>query len=291
MKIPVSPAVQAARQVRFESADQYRVPYSRELEGKSFELVFDDGYELLVSFPMRDRIQFQGSDSDRVYFEEAHVLKADDEAYFLMTEIKGSEPRTGFMLLLDTKERLVTGNFVQQGTRPDFKNLVTRKVRFGAMKAGDAPLPEKRHEFTHDLEGKAIEWQYKPNFSVIHVYLADNKYTVAFSKEQRERMKKEAAEKEKENPKKKEPQRKIPDPYWDSCVYVKFRENLYMFSFIEENLGSGTEGLMIINTDRVHDVGCFWGADPHGNREGYMFCAYGTWVREHLPEQDILDRL
>ena len=281
MNTHVSEAVLKAREVKYGS-DQYRIPYSRELEGKAFEFVFDDGYVLYAEFPLRDTIRFHSSEDSHVFTEEAHVMKADEGAYLVMTEIKNSEPRTGFMLIIDETARLVTGNFVQQGTRADFKNLVTRTLRFGAIKDGEKPLPEARHCFTKDLDGKKIEWTYRPDFAIIHVYLGEDKYTTAFPAFMREVFEKSTEPK---------PDRVIPDPYWESCIHVKFRENLYMFSFIEENLGSGTEGLMVMNTDRMTDVGCFWGADPFGEREGYMFGAYGRWVNEHIPEDDLLSRI
>jgi len=286
----VSNAVLEARKAVFTGASQYRVPYCRELENKSFEFIFDDGYVMDVSFPLRDKMQFKSNKDGKVYLEEAHCLKIENDVYVVLCEIANSVPREGVILIIDTEKRLVTGNFVLQGTRPDFMNLVTRQVRFGAIKDGEKPLPQKRHHFTHDLEGKKIEWRYGPDFSIIHVYLADNKYTVAFSEERKAQMR-AAREANPEPQPEQENRRRMPIPYWENAIYIKIRENVYVFSFIEENLGSGTEGLMVINTDRVHDVGCFWGAAPDGSREGYMFCAYGKWVREHIPEDDTLQHI
>ena len=282
-EISVSQAVQEARKTVFAGLSQYRTPYSRELEGKSFDLIFDDGTEMAISFPSRNRMSFNFGDSQ--YTETAYVMKADNGAYFIMTEVAGSSPREGLMLLLDTDESLVTGDFVKMGAVKERPNLVTREVRFGAIRYGDEPLPKKRHAYTHDLEGKKIDWTYNPSFQITHVYLKNNYYTVAFNDEMKARLQ---AAREADPERDARPRM---DPYYEEdCIYIKLRENLYMFSFIEKN-GGGTQGMMIINTDRVHDVGCFWGPSPDGGNEAYMFSAYGRWVRDPIPEDDTLERI
>ena len=282
-EIRVSQAVQEARKAVFSGLSQYRTPYSRELEGKSFDLALDDGSEMTISFPSRNRMSFDYDGT--LHTETAYVMKADDGAYFIMTEITDSHPREGLMLLLDTDESLVTADFVKMGAVKEMPNLVTREVKFGAIRYGDEPLPKKRHCYTHDLEGKKIDWTYNPSFQITHVYLKENYYTVAFNDEMKERLR---AAREADPEREMRPRM---DPYYEeNCIYIKLRENLYMFSFIEKN-GSGTQGMMIINTDRVHDVGCFWGPSPEGGNEAYMFSAYGRWVRDHIPEDDTLERI
>ena len=285
-EIKVSKAVQEARKAVFAGGlSQYRTPYSRELEGKSFDLVFDDGKEMTISFPSRNRISFQLK-GEALHNETAYCMKADDGAYFIMTEIAGSKPRQGMMILLDTSESLVTVDFVTMGAVKERPNLVTRTVSFGAIRYGDEPLPEKRHHYTHDLEGKKIDWTYNPNFTIMHVYLKNNCYTVALNDEMKARMEKAR----RDNPPPEDAPPRMNPYYEEDCLYIKLRENLYMFSFIEKN-GGGTQGMMIINTDRVHDVGSFWGPSPDGSNEAYMFSAYGRWVREHIPEDDTLDKI
>ena len=285
-EIRVSKAVEEARKRVFPGGlSQYRTPYSRELEGKSFDLVFDDGKEMQISFPARNRISFQLL-GEEPHNETAYVMKAEDGAYFIMTEIAGSKPRTGMMILLDVREQLVTCDFVWMGKVKERPNLVTRSVSFGAIRYGDEPLPEKRHCYTHDLEGKKIDWTYNPNFSIIHVYLKNNYYTVAVNDEMKARMEKAM----RENPPAEDARPRMNPYYEEDCLYIKLRDNLYMFSFIEKN-GGGTQGMMIINTDRVHDVGSFWGPSPDGGNEAYMFSAYGRWVREHIPEDDTLEKI
>ncbi|MBR6396257.1 MAG: MoaF N-terminal domain-containing protein [Lachnospiraceae bacterium] len=261
----------------FEGASQYRVPYSRELEGKNFDLVFDDGFEMTVIFPGRDKIMFNENGGTFVV-KPCHVLKAEDTVYFLMVDRRDTKPRSGFILIIDTKEGLVTGNFMLQGARAEKPALVTRIVRFGAIREGDKPLPKERHGYTEDLVGRKIEWQYNPSFKITHIYLEKNGYCFAITDELRA----EIAARRAEQGRSDEPINPIKEP----CIFLKIRKNLYVFSWIEEVSGSGTQGFALINTDRLTDVGAFFGNNPKGEPEGYMFCAYGKWIKDRLPEED-----
>ena len=232
---------------------------------------------MMVSFPSRDKIMFSENGGSFV-METCHVLKAEDTVYFMMVDRRKENPRSGFMLIIDLETNLVTGNFVQQGIRPDFPGLVTRYIRFGAIKEGDRPLPDKRHHYTDDLIGRKIEWIYNPTFSIIHIYLSNDSYCFALNDERKKAiMERRVAEGSLAESFK---------PIKEPSIFIKIRDNVYVFSWIEENGGSGTEGFAVINTDRMTDVGCFFGNNPQGEPEGYMFSAYGHWIKEHLEEED-----
>jgi len=282
----LSPAVQEAKSIVYGNLSQYRVPYSRELEGKNFEIIFEDKSSMILGFPMRDKVSMRYEGMN--VLEDGYCMKAQEGAYFIMMEVKGSEPRLGYMIVLDTDNRLCTVVFAKQGEVKERPGLVTRTVKFGAIKDGEKALPTKLACWTKDLVGKKIDWRYNPTFSIIHVYLKENYYTVAINAEMKAAMEKarqEAAERGEEQPERPRPA----GPYYEeNCLYIKLRENLYLFSFVEKN-GGGTQGMMIIDTDRVHDVGCFWGASPDGGREAYMFAAYGKWVREAIPEDETVE--
>ncbi len=261
----------------FEGLSQYKTPYSRELEGKNFDLIFDDGFEMNLFFPFRNKVLYSENDGSS-HLDICHCMKADNELYLIMWERQKSDPRSGVILVLDLRNSLVTGNFVQQGTVPEFPGLVTRTVRFGAIRNGCHPLPGNRHYFTDEMSGKKIEWTYNPDFKIIHVYLSKDSYCFAFNHEIRERL---------DNTRKaegKEPLKPIIEP----SIFIHIRDNIYLFSWIEENGGSGTQGLILANKDCATDVGCFFGLNPEGNPEAYMFSAYGKWINEPMPEDNLL---
>ena len=284
MNIQVSKAVEEARKAVFPGGlSRYRGPFSRELEGQQFELVMDEGPSITVSFPARNKALV--TDGGAPMDADTQIQKAEDGAYFVLADIRGSKPRTAYMMVIDLFESLVTVVKAQQGTVESFPNLVTRNVRFGAIRDGEGNLPEKRPSFTKDLVGKKIDWTYNPDFSIIHVYLDENYYPTARNEEMKKKM---------EEARKKDPGRfpKRMDPYYEKdCLYIKLRENLYLFSFVEFNSGSGTQGMMIINRDRLTDVGCFWGSNRENVQEGYTFNAYGKWVREEIPEDHTVERV
>ena len=186
MSIQVSKAVEEARKTVFPGGlSQYRCPLSRELEGQQFEFVMDEGPSITVIFPGRNSIII--ADGEDMYRTSCQVQKAEEGAYFVLAELKDVKPRTAYMFVIDIHESLVTVLKAQQGTVSSFPNLVTRKVRFGAIPDGEGKLPEKRPGYTKDLVGKKIEWTYNPEFSIIHVYLADNYYTTARNEEMKKK--------------------------------------------------------------------------------------------------------
>lgn len=265
----------------FEGLSQYKAPYSRELEGKAFDLVFDDGYGMNIAFPTRDKIQYT-ENGEPARMDICHCMKAEDDVYLVFAEKKNVSPRSAIILVLDMGTGLVTGNFAQQGAVASFPGLVTRTVRFGYIQNGERPAPADRHYFTDEMNGKKIEWTYNPFFKIIHCYLNRNEYYFALNEDMRAR--RAAARPD-------EPQPDEPIVVIEPSIFIHIRDNLYLFSWIEENGGSGTEGLIVANKDRAHDVGCFFGLNPEGNPEAYMFSAYGQWITDRLPEEDVAARL
>ena len=135
-------------------------------------------------------------------------------------------------------------------------------IRFGYIDVPGKKVPTERHAFTEDLVGKRIEWTYNPNFKITHNYKSKNEvYWTIDDPEMKARM--EAARGD-------QPPREIKPEY---CFQIKLSDYMYIFSWIEA--GSGTEGFLVINADRVHDVGCFFGSNPEGKEEAYCFAAYG----------------
>ena len=264
----------------FEGLSQYRVPYSRELEGTCLNILFDDSSKLMVSFPSRDTILFSENAGDFV-METCHTMKAEDTVYLIFVDRRNEHPRSGMILVIDMDNHLVTGTFMKQGLTSSYPGLVSREIKFGVIKDGDHPLPEARHSYTDDLVGKKIEWSYNPDFEIMHVYLSPSTYCWAMNSEMQKKMQDARI------------QQGLPlddmKPIVEPCAYIKIRRNLYVFTFVEENQGSGTQAFFVINTDRLIDCGVFFGNNPQGNPEGYMVSAYGKWINERIAYEDILN--
>ena len=239
--------------VAFEGLSQYRTPLSFELAKKKMNFVFDDGKTMLVDFIDGETLSYTMDGVTLI--QKYECMKADETIYMVMSEKKGAYPREGFMLVIDTMKRLVTGNFVKQGAVASYEKLVTREVRFGYIDVPGKKVPTERHAYTEDLVGKTFEWTYNPDVKVKHFY--DTKDTYHY-----------------EMP--------MPDgttmSYEEKVIYVKLNDYMYIFSFIEENEGTGTEGFIVMNVDRMSDVGCFWGVNGEDKPEAYCFAAYGKVI-------------
>ena len=86
-------------QETFEGLSQYRIPYSRELEGKYVEMQFDNGTTLNILFEGRDKaVVTENGDAQT---ETYHCLKAEDTVYFVMIDRQDRKPRSGLLLILD----------------------------------------------------------------------------------------------------------------------------------------------------------------------------------------------
>lgn len=251
-------------ETQFEGLSQYRTPFSYELAGKEMNFVFDDGKKLSVRFLDGTTLSYS-EDGAPALTQKYQCMKAEDCIYMVLSEKKDAKPREGFILVIDTQARLVTGNFVKQGAVASFERLVTREVRFGYIDVPGRPAPTQRHHYTEDLVGKKVEWTYNPKFKITHVYKTkDTAHWAFYDKKMLEKM-----------PDANERFASKPEP----CIYVKLNDYMYIFSWIEENGGSGTEGFIVLNADRLHDVGCFFGVNPEGKPEAYCFAAYGKVIQ------------
>jgi len=110
---------------------------------------------------------------------------------------------------------------------------VRREFYFGRLDGDYAGGP--LHGFTTELVGKAIEWNYGDDLLQIkHMYTSDIFYSYTMPNVKGSWMASNPAD------------------------YVKLRDNVYIFSFVEERQG-GVQGLFVIDLEHLHDMGCFYG--------------------------------
>ena len=257
----------------FEGCSQYRRPGCFEFAGQKLNLVFDNGEEFIIDFLDGQNLTWTKIGGQAEY-HKYDCLKATNVHYLVHFEKKGLWPREGVTLVVDLARDLVTGNFLTQGAVEDYINLVTRNLQFGAIRRPGKPLSTERHEHTKDLIGKKIQYTYSPVFSIIHIYYSEHLCRGTIPPERRAQM-----------PPVPESERKL---FEEESIYLKIAPNVYVFSWIEKNFGSGTQGFMLMDTTRIHDCGCFFGVNPQGEPESYMITAYGKYITEELPEEKII---
>jgi hypothetical protein len=250
-----------------EGLAQYRIPFCYELTGEVLNVHLDDGKNIVVNFLSGELVSLT-TNAEAPEIHHYECLKSRSRIYLVQLELKGRWPREGLFMVLDLEKNLVTFNFLTQGAHKEYVKLVDRKVVFGAIKRPGLPLPEQRHEYSKDLMGKKIEYAYNPNARVVHIYYTDKLLRVAI------------------------PKGMVPPPgsdifFEEPTIYLKIADQLYVMSWIEKNLGNGTQGFMLMDTKKEMDVGGFFGVSPQGDPENYMVSAFGKFTTEKYPEEDM----
>ena len=161
-----------------------------------------------------------------------NVRTMDHEVYFLNFLVPGYAMSRQITMIADMVTGCATIVDAHVGT-PNSNIDVDRDFWFGRLE-GDFAGGEL-HGFTTELLGKSIVWDYgnKP-IRVKHIYTCDVYYTYV---------------------------NRHPEGFWmasNPADYVKIRDGLYLFSFIEERQ-LGIQAIFLIDLARMHDIGCFYG--------------------------------
>lgn len=236
---------------------QYMPAYTGALAGKAVTLNFEGREALHYRFEDAHALAWQdGAGGEGREFYQAHV--GAQNVYFVHHAVEGTlEGRT---LVLDFDTGLVTLCAARIGNGYEARE-VGHTFYFGRIAGvgdGKAPL----HGFTHDLVGKAIRWTYRENEMMVkHVYLTPQYYAYTMIGGLNG---------------------------WTSATpadYVKIRENLYIFTWLEERQ-AGIEGICLIDLEAMHDVGGFFGINSGDTFECYTFGAKGEWSTPHTDFED-----
>lgn len=255
----------------------YRPPLVYELTGRKFTLVFDDGYDRLLTFKDRRTLSFgvEGEEKDYAY----DCLKIADKCYYVNFEDPTLRPRTGITLVLDLVQELVTMALGSIGQNPKYPGLPSLDYVFGAILREDGTVSGTRHGFTTDLVGTAIDWNYG-HFDIAHVYATEHYYRVAFSPRGLARVYKGkngyggggASSKRYVEP---------GDTYEDYFTPIKIRDNIYLVGLLEtvkaRKIGNGNSILVLINLDEMHDVGRSFGSNSEGGTGNNTLGAFGVF--------------
>jgi hypothetical protein len=161
-----------------------------------------------------------------------NIKTLDSEIYFLNHLVPGFEFSRQITLVADMKTGFATVCDAHIGT--EYSNIdVGREFIFGKLD-GQYEGGEM-HRFTTDLVGKAVEWEYGPDMIKIkHIYNSNLFYSYCAQTK---------------------------NGAWMACNpadYVKIRDNVFIFSFVEERQ-IGLQALFLIDLNKMHDVGCFYG--------------------------------
>ena len=139
------------------SIEQYCPPLCFELAGREFELAMDDGYDFLLNFTDGHTLKWQqnGGTAQTAPYK---CLKGDETTYLVSYELTGVTPRVHHTFVLDMENMLVTRIIARVGQNPRFPYLVNTDFTFGAIRQEGRELPFRRHGFTSDMIGSAVQW-------------------------------------------------------------------------------------------------------------------------------------
>lgn len=252
---------------------RYAPRHSDALCGQEFLLEMDDGFCRSLRFISPGRlIWVQGEVAGAEV--PCSCLDAGNGVWFVTFDLC-PQPRENLTLVLDIPEGLVTLVQALQGRNPKRPTAIDVKVLPGAVRRPEGLNP-RRHGYSAELVGKAIRWQYSEEFSIIHIYPTEHSYRIKLLQ-------------------------KLGDPdspyevamrhYVDRtepAFYVRIREGLMLFGFVEDNMDKVTgpeiscaSRLQLINTKSMMTLGRGFAA-PGTPLE--LFGAVGHF--EQLPEED-----
>ena len=275
---------------KFIGLSQYRGPFCFELAGRHFHLVLDDGREFSLNFLDGETLQWAEKGKPYVW-DSYECLKGDDTTYFVFMRPACGEGKFTWNWILDTAQRLVTFDVMEERYEPDLFRLVRNTPTFGAIKVPGRPLPEIRHHLSARMVGEHIFWHYNPGMGIQHIYHAPNciRASTGDGKTPEETMRGRLAD-----------LLASPDPkvraeaeatiegyrrrqsyypfYEEPCFHIWINDHLNLLCFAEEimdrqdpeHLAGGGGILLLQDIERLIDVGvCF------NVGEYYMVTAYG----------------
>ena len=230
-----------------------RLPSSDYLVGKEFTVRYDDGGPVL---------QYQFTGPKKLRWRDAGAAEWREESYeawepspgvIFFGHLLGGRPRhDGVAIALDFQNALSCCVQGWLGT-PYMANEAARKTWFGVIEMpGLTPPQYRRHQFTDELVGRALTWNYSQGLTSMHVYTTPHSFSwIIF-------LPSGAGGLEWSGP----------------AQYVKLRDDLYLFNWLEEAC-NGTLGILVINTRTMHDCGIGY----HCGKNGLSMSGIGAQAR------------
>ena len=127
-------------------------------------------------------------------------------------------------------------------------NEVSYRMTFGVIEMAGLQAPMyRRHSFTDELVGHALTWNYSDALTSMHVYSTPHSYSWTIFMDNG-----------------------ALGMQWSSpSQYVKLRDGIYLFSWVEEACNGG-QGTIVINTRTMHDCGFSFSGGRRGLNLGTM---------------------
>lgn len=214
---------------------QYVPPRCFELAGQTFELLMDDGYDIVLNFVDKTTLQwnYKNREPSSPQTDTYECRKGDDTTYLVTWDLAGREllKRENFTFVIDLEQMLVTQLIAKIGTNPRWPYLVTTEFVFGAIAQEGVEFKSyPRHGFTDDMVGNIIQWQYAPEMSTVHAYYSAHWYRITYPRDDIK-----SVEARKVNNSFNQILASLPSSD-EPCDYVKIKDGMYLVSCTERNM-------------------------------------------------------
>ena len=234
-------------------------PVSDYLVGKALTLRFDNGVAAEYKFDTIDTLHWRRP-GESAWREERYEAWESAPGVVMFGHLLTGAPKNDcYKLVADFDHGLVTCIHGTIGSRY-IANEAQAETWFGVIEMdGMTPPKYRRHQFTDELVGRAVTWNYSPGLTSMHLYTTPHSLSwIIFGDSGAGGME------------------------WSGpASYVKIRDELYLAYWLEEAC-NGTLGTILVNLRTMHDCGIGY----HCGRDGLRLSAMGAHAR-HAGRFDI----
>ena len=220
-------------------------PISTFLAGKTLTLRYDNGQAYDYRFDEVQKLRWRREGAGEAAWREERYESWESAPGVIMFGhlLTGAPDHDAFSIVLDFEHALVTCLHGTMGT-PYMGNESAVKTVFGVIEMdGLTPPRYRRHQFTDELVGRAVSWNYQPGLTSMHLYATPHSLSwIIFLENQSGGLE------------------------WSGpASYVKIRDELYLAYWLEEAC-NGTLGTILINLRTMRNCGVDYAAGPKGLR-------------------------
>jgi hypothetical protein len=218
-------------------------PISSFLVGNDITLRYDDGMAIDYRFDEIHRLRWRRAGESAWREERYESWESAPGVIMFGHLLSGAPDHDAFSIVIDFEQALVTCLHGTMGT-PYIANEAAVKTMFGVVEMkGVTPPRYRRHQFTDELVGRAMTWNYSPGLTSMHLYSTPHSLSwIIFLENGSGGME------------------------WSGpASYVKIRDEMYLAYWLEEAC-NGTLGTILINLRTMRNCGVDYAAGPNGLR-------------------------
>jgi len=236
-----------------------RSPISEFLVGKELTIRFDNGIATEYRFDEVQKLRWRHAGESAWHEERYESWESAPGVIMFGHLVTGAPNHDCYKIVADFDHALATCIHGTIGSKY-IANEAQAETWFGVIEmAGVTPPKYRRHQFTDELVGRAVTWNYSPGLTSMHLYTTPHSLSwIIFGESGAGGME------------------------WSGpASYVKIRDELYLAYWLEEAC-NGTLGTILVNLRTMHDCGIGY----HCGRDGLRLSAMGAHAR-HAGRFDI----